>query len=500
MAYILAIAVGLSSFALYMAAFFFPELHRKYDLIWSGIGLFYALVLWVCAGRITGGVLLGQTASVALLGWFGWQTLLLRRELTPKRQRTLAGSNQTALQVVQANLKTMQHNLQAQWRSVMPFPAGSRPIAGSPAGSPVGSTPSSAPVSSPDTARPAGKKSRTARSGRSPQPERTSAPATPNPTGTVAASTPASLNSIANSEAPTVQLAAAAETPSPETPSPETPSPETPLPPTAPEQPDPALASDTQAPETVGSAASSPNPDAEPLESDAAALPASDAPTDGAIAESAAESAAEHSGERPADDRQNWADPFGDEDEILDAEFEEIGKPLSAQEQAVLARRTANDKRASRKTNLFGGLVSRIQGAFSKQRPPQTSPLPPAEVTSEPNPAIADRVIEDDDTWPADEESTPAIESAAPESPASSVLDHDQPETPPTDAEDSNWDLDDSGDLDEPGISPAIAPEFATEFTADAVAEPEPEITPEPNPAEAIALEPQTSEPETSEP
>ncbi|MDY7015406.1 MAG: Ycf66 family protein, partial [Cyanobacteriota bacterium] len=60
LAYILAIAVAFGSFAFYMAAFFFPEVHRKYDFLWSGVGFFYAFVLWICAGRITGGVLLGQ--------------------------------------------------------------------------------------------------------------------------------------------------------------------------------------------------------------------------------------------------------------------------------------------------------------------------------------------------------------------------------------------------------------------------------------------------------
>jgi hypothetical protein len=88
LAYILALIVGSGSFALYMAAFFFPEVHRKNDFLWSGVGLFYALVLWVCAGRITGGVLLGQTASVALLGWLGWQTFLLRRQVAPLDQQT----------------------------------------------------------------------------------------------------------------------------------------------------------------------------------------------------------------------------------------------------------------------------------------------------------------------------------------------------------------------------------------------------------------------------
>jgi hypothetical protein len=88
LAYILAIGVGLGSFALYMAAFFFPEVHRRNDFIWSGIGLFYALVLWIYAPRITGGLLLGQMAGVALLGWLGWQTFWLRRQAAPLDQQT----------------------------------------------------------------------------------------------------------------------------------------------------------------------------------------------------------------------------------------------------------------------------------------------------------------------------------------------------------------------------------------------------------------------------
>lgn len=86
--YLLALAVALGSLAIYLAAFFFPEIHRKNDFIWSGVGMFYALVLWVCAGRISGGVMLGQIASVALLGWLGWQSLTLRYQLTPPAQRT----------------------------------------------------------------------------------------------------------------------------------------------------------------------------------------------------------------------------------------------------------------------------------------------------------------------------------------------------------------------------------------------------------------------------
>ncbi|TAF05770.1 MAG: hypothetical protein EAZ77_13525 [Nostocales cyanobacterium] len=88
LAYLLALVVGFGSLAIYLAAFFFPEIHRKNDFIWSGVGLFYALVLWIFAPRITGGLLLGHVASVALLVWFGWQTLSLRRQLTPEVQQT----------------------------------------------------------------------------------------------------------------------------------------------------------------------------------------------------------------------------------------------------------------------------------------------------------------------------------------------------------------------------------------------------------------------------
>lgn len=113
LAYLLAMAVGLASVSLYMAAFFFPEVHRRYDLIWSGVGLFYALVLWVCAGRITGAVLLGQIASVALLGWFGWQTLVLRRAQTPIDQQTqLPESATSGVEVVQATWQQMRAGFQ----------------------------------------------------------------------------------------------------------------------------------------------------------------------------------------------------------------------------------------------------------------------------------------------------------------------------------------------------------------------------------------------------
>lgn len=115
LAYLLAILVGLGSFALYMAAFFFPELHRKYDLTWSGVGLFYALVLWVCADRIRGGLLLGQIASVALMGWFCWQTLELRWQQTPIDQRTQVSPNAESLsEVVREQIEKLTIYLQSE--------------------------------------------------------------------------------------------------------------------------------------------------------------------------------------------------------------------------------------------------------------------------------------------------------------------------------------------------------------------------------------------------
>lgn len=76
--YLLAIAVGASSSVLFLTAFFLKDIHRQDDFFWSGIGLFYALVLWFCATSITGAVLLGQLAAVALLLAYFWQVIKLR--------------------------------------------------------------------------------------------------------------------------------------------------------------------------------------------------------------------------------------------------------------------------------------------------------------------------------------------------------------------------------------------------------------------------------------
>ncbi len=107
----LALVVGFGSFALYMAAFFFPEVHRKHDLTWSGIGLLYAVVLWFCAGQLEGALLLGQLSGVALLAWLGWQVLTLRRIKTPIQQQTLPGaSSQELTQVALGQAKAAADN------------------------------------------------------------------------------------------------------------------------------------------------------------------------------------------------------------------------------------------------------------------------------------------------------------------------------------------------------------------------------------------------------
>ncbi|MBE9170962.1 hypothetical protein IQ238_26760 [Pleurocapsales cyanobacterium LEGE 06147] len=100
LAYILAIAIGSSSLVLFMTAFVQPEIHRKDDFFWSGMGLFYALVLWFCANRLTGGVLLGQVAAVALILSYNWQNLQLRKAIAhPEKQIALESFSIT--QVIQ---------------------------------------------------------------------------------------------------------------------------------------------------------------------------------------------------------------------------------------------------------------------------------------------------------------------------------------------------------------------------------------------------------------
>lgn len=79
--YGLAVVVAIGSLLLYAIALRFPMLSRRSDVIWSGFGLFYALVLWVCGEQLTGAVLLSQGVVVGLLAWQGWQSLVLREQV-----------------------------------------------------------------------------------------------------------------------------------------------------------------------------------------------------------------------------------------------------------------------------------------------------------------------------------------------------------------------------------------------------------------------------------
>jgi len=90
LAYFLAILVAITSLSLYINAFIRPKIHRKDDFLWSGLGLFYALVLWICASRITGAVLLGQCAGVAVAIAFIWENSKLRQALIAESQSNQA--------------------------------------------------------------------------------------------------------------------------------------------------------------------------------------------------------------------------------------------------------------------------------------------------------------------------------------------------------------------------------------------------------------------------
>jgi Ycf66 protein N-terminus len=97
--------VALGSLGLYLSRFFLPEVQRKNDAIWSGVGFFYALILWTNGDRIKGGLLLGQMASVALIVWLGWQALQQRRQLAaPQDQTPLPESVQSSWPFVKTGL------------------------------------------------------------------------------------------------------------------------------------------------------------------------------------------------------------------------------------------------------------------------------------------------------------------------------------------------------------------------------------------------------------
>jgi hypothetical protein len=86
--FLLGWTVGLGSLGFYLAGYLLPEVRRKKDAIWSGIGLIYALALLTNGDRVSFGLLVGQLASATLIGWFGWQTLQQRRDLSDAISQT----------------------------------------------------------------------------------------------------------------------------------------------------------------------------------------------------------------------------------------------------------------------------------------------------------------------------------------------------------------------------------------------------------------------------
>ncbi len=88
LANVLAVLLGLGSLVFYLVAFLYPEVHRRSDFVWSGLGLLYSIDLWFSAEQMAPAVLLGQGVVVALLAGLGWQTLTVRREKTPVYQQT----------------------------------------------------------------------------------------------------------------------------------------------------------------------------------------------------------------------------------------------------------------------------------------------------------------------------------------------------------------------------------------------------------------------------
>ena len=108
----IAIVVGLASFALYMIPFFFPEVYRKYDLTWSGVGTAYAIALWLGMDQITLPLLISQVAIVALLGRFVGQNLELRRAIAPDSEKTaFPEAGTTIAEVIQFKTQQLRHYL-----------------------------------------------------------------------------------------------------------------------------------------------------------------------------------------------------------------------------------------------------------------------------------------------------------------------------------------------------------------------------------------------------
>ncbi|MBE9222877.1 hypothetical protein IQ215_09230 [Cyanobacterium stanieri LEGE 03274] len=91
LSYFLAIIIAIASLNLYLSAFVRPKIHRRDDFLWSALGLFYGLTLWICAGRVTGAILLSQLAIVTVAIAFMWENISLRKAWLSNENNTLEG-------------------------------------------------------------------------------------------------------------------------------------------------------------------------------------------------------------------------------------------------------------------------------------------------------------------------------------------------------------------------------------------------------------------------
>jgi hypothetical protein len=76
-----------------------------------------------------GGIVVGQTASVALVGWFAWQTLKLRRQLVPANQQTPLPDTTKIKQQLGLKQTTPTPKTPTKTRSTNPTPPKSSPPA-----------------------------------------------------------------------------------------------------------------------------------------------------------------------------------------------------------------------------------------------------------------------------------------------------------------------------------------------------------------------------------
>ncbi|MBF2058213.1 MAG: hypothetical protein IGQ45_13615 [Cyanobacterium sp. T60_A2020_053] len=125
LAYFLAVIIAVVSLNLYLTAFIRPNIHRQDDFLWSGLGLFYALTLWICAGRFTGAVLLSQMAITTVTVAFIWENTQLRKAWRQNETNSLEGFS--VLSFILSVLAKLPNLIQKKNKSSAPHPASKTP-------------------------------------------------------------------------------------------------------------------------------------------------------------------------------------------------------------------------------------------------------------------------------------------------------------------------------------------------------------------------------------